>query len=49
MVMVFIRSTACDVANESQASFCYPNLKRRSVTMLESGGHPDTALTSALL
>ena len=36
--MVFIRSTACDVQP-----------KRRSVTMLESGGHPDTALTSAFV
>ena len=33
-VMVFIRSTACDVQPK--------NLKRRSVAMLESGGHcPD--------
>jgi len=37
MLMVFIRSTACDVAKES------------SVTVLESGGHPDTVLTSTFV
>ena len=37
-VMVFISSTACDVQPK--------NLNSRFVTMLESEGHPDIALTS---
>ena len=40
MVIVFIRSTACDVAQESQASFRYHVGKR---------GTPDTVLTPRLL